>query len=157
MAVSTLSSFNKAINEAGLSKDTQLVESDNFLDEIRSVKYGDEISLLEQAVSITDKALDSIAPDIVAGMTEKNVAWQLEKTMRELGAEGMAFDIIVGTGTNGALPHHLADDTVIRNGEPIVIDMGARYKGYCADLTRTLIVGEPDEKFWKIYVKILKE
>lgn len=76
--------------------------------------------------------------------------------MREQGAEAMAFDIIVGAGTNGALPHHRADDTVIQNGQPIVIDMGAAYEGYCADLTRTIFVGEPDDTFKKVYSTVLR-
>ena len=76
--------------------------------------------------------------------------------MRERGAEGLAFDIIVGAGPNGALPHHLADDTVIRDGQPVVIDMGARYEGYCADLTRTIFVGEPDDTFAKVYGTVLR-
>ena len=156
MTVGTLSGFNRAIIDAGLSEDMELVESDNFLDKMRSVKYEDEVSLLERAINITDSALDRIVPTIVAGMTEKSVAWQLEKTMRELGAEAMAFEIIVGAGPNGALPHHIADDTMIRHGEPIVIDMGARYQGYCADLTRTITVGEPNEKFREIYDVVLR-
>ena len=73
-----------------------------------------------------------------------------------MGAEGLAFDIIVGAGPNGALPHHGADDTVIRDRQPVVIDMGARYEGYCADLTRTIVVGEPDDTFWGIYDTVLR-
>ena len=75
------------------------------------------------------------------------MAWRLEVAMRELGAETLAFDIIVGSGPNAALPHHRAGERVLKEGEPIVIDMGAKYNGYCSDLTRTIILGEPDERF----------
>ena len=70
--------------------------------------------------------------------------------MRELGAEGPSFDTIVGSGPNAALPHHRAGDRIIQKGESIVIDMGAKYQGYCSDLTRTFCVGKPDETFRKV-------
>ena len=62
------------------------------------------------------------------------------------GAEGLAFETIVAAGPNGALPHHLADETPIQEGQAVVIDMGAKYDGYCADLTRTIVVGEPTRR-----------
>ena len=99
--------------------------------------------------------MDRVGATIEAGMTEEQVAWELEKTMRELGAEGPSFDTIVGAGPNGALPHHRADATVIKAGDPVVIDMGASYQGYCSDLTRTLFVGEPDDTFRGIYNTVL--
>ena len=79
------------------------------------------------------------------------MAWALEKAMREGGAESVSFDIIVGSGPNGALPHHRAGHKAIQEGEAVVIDMGARYQGYCSDLTRTIFVGEPDETFRRVY------
>ena len=102
---------------------------------------------LQRAIDISDEALDRVALTIQAGETEASVAWRLEMAMRELGAEGPSFDIIVGAGPNGALPHHRAGDRAIREGEPIVIDMGARYQGYCSDLTRTVVLGTPDDTF----------
>ncbi|HRA32020.1 MAG TPA: M24 family metallopeptidase, partial [Thermomicrobiales bacterium] len=69
----------------------------------------------------------------------------------ELGAEGPSFPTIVAAGTNAARPHHEPGNRVIRDGEPIVIDMGARYMGYCADLTRTVWVGEPNERLREVY------
>ena len=156
VTVSTLSALNKALSEDDESNGATLVETRDFIDVMRGTKYEDEMDLLARAIEITDQALDQVAPTVAAGMTEQAVAWELEKAMRERGAEGMAFDIIVGAGPNGALPHHLADDTVIRDGQPVVIDMGARYEGYCADLTRTIVVGEPDESFWRIYDIVLR-
>ena len=95
-------------------------------------------------------------PDsIQAGMTEKDVAWRMEVAMREFGADNLSFNTIVASGPNGAMPHHRADDTVIQAGVPIVIDMGAQVNGYCSDITRTVVVGEPDEMFHKIYNIVL--
>ena len=73
-------------------------------------------------------------------MTEREVAWQLEVGMRERGADGLSFDIIVAAGPNGAMPHHHPTDHPLQAGEPIVIDMGARLDGYCSDLTRTFVL-----------------
>ena len=89
-------------------------------------------------------------------MTERQVAWELEKKMRDLGADGPSFPTIVGAGRNGALPHHRPDDTIIQDGDPVVIDMGSIYKGYCSDLTRTIFIGEPDDFFKKIYSIVLE-
>jgi Xaa-Pro aminopeptidase len=126
-----------------------------MVEKLRAVKNEEELALLQKAVDIADQAFERVAPTIEPGVTEQEVAWELEKAMRELGAESVAFDIIVGAGPNGALPHHRADETVIKNGDAVVIDMGARYLGYCSDLTRTLVVGEPDEIFTRVYETVL--
>jgi len=124
--------------------------------QLRAVKDGAEIASLRRAQAITVAAFTAVAPHITAGMTEKQVAWELEKAVRDAGGAGMAFSTIVGAGENGARPHHGASDRPIREGEPIVIDMGAVYEGYCGDLTRTIVVGEPDEKFRKVYDVVLR-
>jgi Xaa-Pro aminopeptidase len=86
------------------------------------------------------------------GMSEKQVAWELEKMMREAGADGMAFPVIVASGPNGAFAHHSSGDRQLKVGDPIIIDMGASLNGYQSDLTRTFYLGKaPDEKFWEIY------
>ena len=90
------------------------------------------------AIRIADEAIAEVGPRIEPGITEEAVAWELEKAMRERGAEMISFDTIVGAGPNGALPHHRADETVIQPNDAIVIDMGAKYQGYCSDLTRTV-------------------
>ena len=79
----------------------------------------------------------------------------MEVAMREFGADGLSFDTIVAAGPNGAMAHHMPSDKVIAEGEPIVIDMGARVNGYCSDITRTVVVGEPDDAFRKIYDIVL--
>ena len=88
-------------------------------------------------------------------MTEREVAWRMEMAMRDFGADGISFDTIVAAGPNGAMAHHRPSDREIQAGEPIVIDMGARVDGYCSDITRTVLVGEPDEMFRKIYDIVL--
>jgi Xaa-Pro aminopeptidase len=156
MTVSAHSAFRKSIDEADGDGNLELVETSDLVDKMRAWKSPDEIEILARAIEITDEALEEVASGLELGVTEEEVAWELEKAMRERGAEAIGFDTIVGAGPNGALPHHRADGTVIADGDLVVIDMGAQYQGYCADLTRTVVVGEPDEKFWPVYNTVLE-
>ena len=156
VSVAAHSAFRKAIEEHEDSSGPALVETSDLVDKMRAVKDRDELEILTKAVEVTDQALESVAATVEPGVTEGEIAWELEKSMREQGAEGLAFETIVATGPNGALPHHLADETPLREGQAVVIDMGAKYDGYCADLTRTILVGEPDEKFAEVYGTVLR-
>ncbi len=133
----------------------QLVPVDGLVTSLRAVKEPEEIELIEKAVEITDMAYDYIERIIHAGITEKEVAWELEKFQREQGSQTLPFDIILASGSNSALPHAKPTERKINNGEPLVIDMGAKFEGYCSDLTRTICIGEPDKTFKKIYDTVL--
>ena len=146
----------KVLDENENSNHPELVPTSGIVEKLRIYKDADELALLTEAIRIADEAIDEVGPRIEPGMTEEAVAWELEKAMRERGAEMISFDTIVGAGPNGALPHHRADETVIKPNDAIVIDMGAKYQGYCSDLTRTLFVGEPDDKFREIYGIVLQ-
>jgi Xaa-Pro aminopeptidase len=137
-------------------KNVKLIALNGLVEEIRAVKDSDEIDFISKASKITDAALEYIVPKIKTGMTEKRAAWELEKAMRQNGSESLLFDIIVGSGPNAALPHAKPTDRIINDGEPIVIDMGARYRGYASDLTRTVCVGKPTTKFKEIYDIVLE-
>ena len=91
-------------------------------------------------------------------MTERELAWIIESTMRTHGAEATAFELIVCGGPNSARPHARATDRPLQPGEPIIIDMGARVAGYCADLTRTFCLGQPadPDRFWEVYHTVLR-
>ena len=132
-----------------------LVSTQGLVEGIRAVKDPDELALMQRAAEIADQALEAVAPTIRAGETEKAIAWKLERTMRELGAEAVSFDVIVAAGPNGAMPHHHPSERPVAAGEPIVIDMGAKYEGYCSDLTRTVFAGDPDREFVKVYDIVL--
>jgi Xaa-Pro aminopeptidase len=152
MTVSGLERIRKALNEAAGDETTYtLVPTNGIGVGLRAVKDAEELVLLSRAIEIGDNAFDDVSARIKPGMTENEVAWEIEKSIREQGAESLSFETIVGSGPNGARPHHLAADRVINEGEPIVIDMGCQYQGYCSDLTRTIVVGESDEQFKKIY------
>jgi Xaa-Pro aminopeptidase len=88
-------------------------------------------------------------------MTERQAAWELEKAMREAGADGLAFSIIVAAGPNGSRPHARAGNDQLGTGRPIVMDFGALVAGYHGDMTRTVILGTPDEQFERVYQQVL--
>ncbi len=136
--------------------EAELVPLRGFVEQLRQVKDAEEIELIRQAVEIGDRAFEEVAASLRPGMTEREVAWQLEVAMRQRGADGLSFPIIVAAGPNGAMPHHSPSDRPIRPGEPVVIDMGCRYRGYCSDMTRTIVLGEADEQFWRVYQTVLQ-
>jgi Xaa-Pro aminopeptidase len=136
--------------------DTDLIPTVKLVEPLRLSKDQDELRILRRAIEISDKAFDMVSQHIQAGMTEKQVAWEIEKTMRDLGADDRAFGTIVAAGPNGAMAHAVPSDRAIQEGEPIVIDMGARLDGYNSDMTRTLFLGEPTEKFRDIYNTVLR-
>jgi Xaa-Pro aminopeptidase len=132
-----------------------LIPATGVVEELRVTKDQDELALLQKAIDASDAAMEAVCPTIQEGMTEREMAWRLETAMREFGADSASFSTIVAAGPNGSMAHHRPSDRVIRQGEPIVIDMGARIGGYCSDITRTVVVGEPDEMFRKIYDIVL--
>ena len=155
MTVATYNSLMKAITEDTDISGIELVPFSDLTDDQRSFKDSDELVLLQRAIDASDLAMERVCPTIAEGMTEREVAWQMEMAMRDAGADGISFDTIVAAGPNGAMAHHMPTDHVIKRGEPIVIDMGAKVGGYCSDITRTVVVGEPDEMFHKIYNIVL--
>jgi len=112
-----------------------------------------EIAAIARAATIADQALASTAPQIVAGVTEAQVRNTLEVAMRELGASGPSYETIVAAGPiNAALPHHRPTDTVLADGDLVIIDVGALVHGYHSDMTRTLVVGgRPNAQQTELY------
>ena len=133
-----------------------LVATRNLIEPLRAVKDGDEIAAIERAVAITDETFTYLCGYLRPGLTEREVAHEIERYMREKGADGMAFSPIVASGPNAALPHAVPTERAIQLGEPITIDMGARYNGYCADMTRTVCLGEPGPEAQAIYDAVLR-
>ena len=110
----------------------------SIVDKLRQVKQPYELDLLRRAIAITDETFAHICNWIQPGMTEKDVQWEISRYMVSLGADGPSFESIVASGPNASMPHAHPSDRRIQRGELITIDMGARYKGYCADMTRTM-------------------
>ena len=133
----------------------EMIPTEGLVESLRAVKDEGEMSLVRRAVGIADAAFEEVAPALEPGMTEREVAWLLERSMREQGSESLPFDIIVASGPNAALPHHRPGDRTLLEGEPIVIDMGARFDGYCSDLSRTVCLGKEDDRFAGVYDLVL--
>jgi Xaa-Pro aminopeptidase len=133
----------------------ELIPSRGIVKKLRSIKDQVEIRIISKAVELTDAAFNRALTLIRPGITEKELAWEIECFFRQNGAEGMAFDIIVATGPNSALPHASPGNRQLQPGEPILIDMGARIDGYCGDFTRTVCLGKADERLQQIYNIVL--
>ena len=155
VTVATYRQITEAAQETPSSDRPSLIATTGVVEALRRVKDQEEFDALQRAIDVADAAMEAIAPNILPGETEREVAWRLEKEMREQGADSVSFETIVAAGPNGAMPHHMPSDRAIGPGEPVVIDMGAKVGGYCSDITRTVCVGEPDETFRKIYDIVL--
>lgn len=122
------------------------------VDDCRAIKDETELSLMRIASRINDKVITQAFAHAKAGMTEKELADFIDKTFLAEGASGPSFPTIVSVGANAADPHHEPDDTTLKEGECVLIDMGCVYKGYCSDMTRTFVIGEPaDSEFSKVH------
>jgi Xaa-Pro aminopeptidase len=155
MTVSSYNNLIDAIKGDSSLGGVSLVPAPGLAENQRLVKDQEELAMLQLAIDAADKAMDQVCPAITPGMTEKEVAWKMETAMRDAGADAISFDTIVAAGPNGAMAHHQPTDYLIKHGDPIVIDMGAKVGGYCSDLSRSIAVGEPDETFKKIYDIVL--
>jgi Xaa-Pro aminopeptidase len=112
------------------------------IESLRMIKDPTELEKLRVACELSDAALAEVLPGIKAGDTERTVAFRLDAQMIALGAERTAFDTIVASGRNGAIPHHAPTDRPLRRGDLVTMDFGALYDGYHADMTRTVAIGE---------------
>ncbi len=132
------------------------VPLDNTLEPLRQYKTAVEMKHHRQAAAITDLAMAQFNTIAQIGKTEKQLAWELEKIMRQNGADALAFPIIVASGPNSAFPHHENSDRPLQAGDTIIVDMGAEVAGYKSDMTRSFYLGNtPSAQFWEIYNLVL--
>ena len=123
---------------------------------LRMKKNLQEIEFIKKAQSITDKTFEYILNEIKTGVTEKEIALKMEFFMRKCGSEGIAFDIIAVSGKNSSLPHGVPTDKIIENGDFLTLDFGAKWNGYCSDMTRTVAIGNPSQRQTEVYNTVLK-
>ena len=147
--VASFGRLERALADAGAA--VEWVPTEGLVRKLRQIKDAAEIATLRRAIQITDDAFAAVRPRLRPAMRERDVAWELEKAMRERGADGLAFSIIVAAGPNGAQPHAQAGDEPLGVGRPVVMDFGALLDGYHADMTRTVILGAADDRFRHIY------
>lgn len=127
------------LDEGGL----RLVPFGRVVEGLRTVKDDTEVELLRRACAVTDQAFAQVLSLLRPGVTERDFAIAIERAMVDLGADGPAFDTIVASGPNGAIPHHTPGARPFEPGDLVTIDCGARMGGYHADMTRTVAIGQP--------------
>lgn len=134
-----------------------LVETEGLIENARVVKDEEEIESIQKACEITDKAFEYIIRNISENMTEKDVAFEIEKFMIQNGADDLAFDLIVAFGENTSMPHAVPTDRKIKIGDIIQFDIGCKYKGYCSDFSRVVFVEEVKEEYKEAYEFVLDQ
>jgi Xaa-Pro aminopeptidase len=131
--------------------EVELVPLEGPVERLRLRKDEEELERIRKAAELTDRAFEHALGFVRPGLSELEVAWELEKFMREQGSEGIAFPFIVATGSNSALPHATPGEREIKRGELLLLDIGARCGGYCADLTRMIAIGRPSKRQLEVY------
>lgn len=129
---------------------------DSFVDELRVIKDAAELAELQASIDVLDRCFAHVAGWIKPGMSERQVAREVDRYLSEY-ADGTAFPSIVASGPNGSMPHAVPTDRVIQEGEAITLDIGALVRGYCSDMTRTIVLGEPrDPRLQEVYDLVLE-
>ena len=139
-----------------LYKINNVQETENIIESGRMIKDEEEIENISKACEITDNCFDYLLEFIKVGQTEKEIALEIEKYFKTHGADDISFAPIVASGKNSSKPHAVPTDKKIELGDPITIDFGCKYKGYCSDMTRTVFVGYIPEEIREIYDLVLK-
>lgn len=132
-------------------KNIELVPVEDVLTNIRKVKDDHEIDLIRKSVAVAEEAFEAIRGEMKVGQTENHLAGLLVFELRSRGASDSSFPVIVAAGANSSLPHYRPGETLVERDQPLLIDWGALHKGYCSDLTRTLMVGRVSAKVKQIY------
>jgi Xaa-Pro aminopeptidase len=129
----------------------ELVPRSGVVERFRAVKDEEELDLIRRATAVTNRAFARIVEEPFVGRTERELAWALEQFLREEGGEALAFEIGLGAGAHGAVPHAHPTDRLVAPGDLVVVDAGAKLGGYCSDCTRTFAAGELDDELRDVY------
>ena len=128
-----------------------LMETEHIVEAQRVIKDEKEIQYIEKACEITDKCFEYLKSFIKIGMTEKEIAFEIEKFYKTNGADDVSFEPIVASGHNSSMPHAVPGTRKIKDGDLILIDMGCKYKGYCSDMTRMMFVNYMEDEYKELY------
>ena len=140
-----------AMHETLARGDVELVPTTGVVKRLRAVKDDDELDAIRRSARILDEMYERLAREQLVGRSESEVAWWIERVLREGGADDVSFDPIVGSGPNAALPHHHPGERTIERDEFVVVDAGAKVDGYCSDCTRTFATGDVDDDLRRAY------
>jgi len=152
----TLATYQKLVKALDESRPAlKFIPLEALVESIRAIKEPEEIEFITIAAEISDSALEYIEDVIRPGMSEEDIAWEIEKYMRDEGSQTMPFEVMVASGPNAALPHAKPTTRTINSSEPIVVDIGAKFEGYASDLSRTICLGTPGDTLNKVYEIVL--
>lgn len=142
--------FKKDLTHAKLAPFKNLVE------DLRSIKSNEEIHIIERAQVISQEAFGQLIKILKPGQTEQEIAEKLSKIIKTLGGQGLAFESIIASGLNSSKPHHVTSNRRLRKNDILLLDFGAKYKDYCADLTRTIFLGKSKDEQVNIWHHVFK-
>src|SRR3990170_3763215 len=145
LKVAELKEFKKVL------KKVRLIATKNLIEDLRIIKTEDEVKRIEKAQIISQKAFNELIKTIKVGQTEVEIAEKLASIIKSLGANGLAFEGIVAAGRNAGLPHYVTGNSKVTKGDVLLFDFGAKYKDYCADLSRTIFAGKVSDEKRNIY------
>ncbi len=128
----------------------------DLVETLRICKDPEETAAIQDALHLAESVFENFLETIRPGISEKALAWELEKRLRDAGADGLSFPPIVASGPNSALPHAIPGDRRLCSGEPLMLDFGVKYRGYCSDITRMVFLGRPDEGYRRRYTIVLE-
>lgn len=134
----------------------RLIPTKNIIEKLRITKDKTELKKIKKAISLTKKSFQYIKEQLKPGKRELELAWQMEKFLKEGGADDLAFPIIVASGPNSSIPHYQTGNRKLQKDDIVLIDAGCKVDGYCADITRTFFIGKPKPEWKKVY-EIVKQ
>lgn len=141
---------------SGELDDVQLVDMGDALERMRAVKDEDEIALIAHAAAVADKVFEDVLEYIKPGVTERQLAARIEFIFKEQGCDGVSFPTIVASGKHSSMPHAQPSDKALEPGDFVTMDFGGLYKGYCSDMTRTVVLGRASPVQRRIYDTVLE-
>jgi Xaa-Pro aminopeptidase len=136
--------------------EARVVAAESLVERMRIVKDAEEIERIKASLRLTEEVLAEVWATLAPGRTEREVAWQIERSIREKGAEAVSFPPIAATGPNGALPHAVPGDRRIAPADSVILDIGSRLNRYCSDLTRTWMTASSEPRLREIY-RVVRE
>jgi Xaa-Pro aminopeptidase len=152
MSCKQYNKIDQELKSSGL--EVELLPTEDHVENLRLIKDESEIDTLKKALFMAESVFTRIKSTIQPDMTERQLAWEMEKEIRQAGAQSLSFPTIVASGPNSALPHAIPSDRKIQIGEPVLFDWGARLDGYCSDISRTVLMGTSNNKFKKVFTAV---
>lgn len=132
----------------------ELVPVDNLCENLRECKEEAEIKAIRKSLQLAESAFSDFLENLESGMSEARAAWEIERRMREAGAQSVSFPVIAAFSSSAALPHAIPSERLMQNSQPLLFDWGALLNGYCSDISRTIILGRADDTFNKIFTAV---